>query len=107
MIERRWEIEMNFRELNNSIESDKNPLPEIDQVICANLDINSTKIFSKIKVLDAYKQLRLEPKSRAKTAFKTGDFFFEFKKKTHLILSFFSIFLQISVISNFATIHRI
>lgn len=69
--EKKWRLVVDYRKLNNIIEHDKFPLPNITEVIDS---LSGSIYFSQLDLSSAYYQVSLHPDSRKFTAFCSGQY---------------------------------
>lgn len=68
---KKWRLVVDYRKLNNVIEHDKFPLPNITEVIDS---LSGSIYFSQLDLSSAYYQVSLHPDSRKFTAFCSGQY---------------------------------
>lgn len=66
--EKRWRVVVDYRKLNERIQDDKFPLPNINDILDA---LSGSVYFSHLDLTQSYYQLELKPESRKYTAFTT------------------------------------
>lgn len=64
--ERKWRIVLDYRKLNECIQDDKFPLPNITEILDS---LSGAMYFSHLDLNQGYYQIRLDPESRKYTAF--------------------------------------
>lgn len=69
--ERKWRLVIDYRKLNNVIQDDKFPLPNITEVLDS---LSGSVYFSHLDLNSSYYQVSLHPNSRKYTAFCSGQF---------------------------------
>ena len=67
--ERKWRLVIDYRKLNNALQDDKFPLPNIEEVIES---LAGAKYFSHLDLSQGYYQCELKPEDRPITAFGTS-----------------------------------
>lgn len=66
---RKWRLVVDYRKLNNALQDDKFPLPNIEEVIES---LAGAKYFSHLDLSQGYYQCELKPEDRPVTAFSTN-----------------------------------
>lgn len=64
--QKKWRLVIDYRQLNNSIQDDKFPLPNITEILDS---LSGSIYFSKLDLSQSYYQLSLNPNSRKYTSF--------------------------------------
>ena len=75
--EKKWRLVVDYRKLNEKIQDDKFPLPNITEILDS---LSGAILFSHLDLHSGYYQVPLEPSSRKFTAFSTNSGQFQMKR---------------------------
>lgn len=69
--EKKWRLVVDYRKLNNCIQEDKFPLPNINEILDS---LSGSIYFSHLDLFSGYYQVKLDEESRKCTAFASGQY---------------------------------